>query len=199
MGIWEHKITEIQSPPGKQQLQSNSPRVRKMAGSHFSHLTVLYEELESQKKLLVIILCPQKVSCYLMSTYGQFLGGKIPFGWGKCACSGVYCRLLHGVLIKKLSSEFPWAWLCKFSMAQGRRYLVYTKCCAAQMLQYHLTSHIQLLQNTGTHGLYTLTTQTNMYMYHALNLTQRSYTAYHFRKPAFPTSALIPHRISWSI
>lgn len=71
MGIWEHKITEIQSPPGKQQLQSSSPRVRETAGSHFSHLTMLYEELESQKKLLLssyahgkchVILCPHMVS-----------------------------------------------------------------------------------------------------------------------------------------
>lgn len=42
-----------------------------MAGSHSSHLTMLYEELESQKKLLLssyahkkchVILCPHMVS-----------------------------------------------------------------------------------------------------------------------------------------
>lgn len=65
------------------------------------------------------------------------------------------------------------------------------------MLQHHLTS--QLLQNTGAHSLYTLTTQTNTYMYHALNLKQRSYTAYHFRKLVLPASAFIPHCIYWSI
>lgn len=71
MEIWENKITEIQSLPGKQQLQSNSPWVREMAGSQFSHLTLLYEELESQKKLRLssyahkkchAILCPHMVS-----------------------------------------------------------------------------------------------------------------------------------------
>lgn len=71
MESWECKITEMQSPSGKQQLQSNSPWVREMAGSHSSHLTMLYEELESQKKLLLssyahkkchVILCPHMVS-----------------------------------------------------------------------------------------------------------------------------------------
>lgn len=73
-------------------------------------------------------------------------------------------------------------------------------CCTSAAVPPHIPAeYILEIQFRGTHSMHTLTTQTNTYTYHALNLKQRSYTAHHFRKLAFPTFAFIHHHISWSI
>lgn len=78
-----------------------------MAGSHFSHLTMQYEELESQKKLLLSSYAHKKCHAILCPHMVSSQQARYPLDKGSvCVCSGVYYRLLQGVLIKKLSLEF---------------------------------------------------------------------------------------------
>lgn len=137
--------------------------------------------IRKSEEITVIILCPQKVLCYLMSTYGQFPAGKILFGWGKCVCSGVYYRLLHGEAFLRicLSLALQILYGSEHKIA-GLHLILHCTHAAAPPHISASAEHILQIHYRGTHSVSTLTTQT--YMYQALNLKQTSYTAHLFRK-----------------
>lgn len=119
-------------------------------------------------------MCPQKVSCYLMSTYGQFPAGKIHFGWGSVHVVEFITDFFMVCSSRSFPQNFP-----EFGFANSIRNFfraegtlstpnVLHTCCSTASHPSFCTIQV--------HSLYTLTTQTKTYMYHVLNLKQRSNT-----------------------